>query len=115
MYSLHVSSRDDRVGIMTLCILKSKTVKSVMCTIFQSNRFISCFFDTSGQLSSCWITGIPSLTSRPLSIVQTEICIFFTDEVACVDPEICQQSCDNPIGCSNIAYPKLVLELLPKG
>ena len=41
--------------------------------------------------------------------------IFLLDEVACVDPEICKQACDNPIGCSNIAYPKLVLELLPEG
>ena len=35
--------------------------------------------------------------------------------MACVDPEVCQEACDNSIGCSNIAYPKLVLELLPKG
>lgn len=27
----------------------------------------------------------------------------------------CQKICDNPVGCSNIAYPKLVLELLPYG
>lgn len=37
------------------------------------------------------------------------------DEVACVDPEECRKVCDNPVGCSNIAYPKLVLELLPYG
>ena len=35
--------------------------------------------------------------------------------MACVDPAVCQEACDNSIGCSNIAYPKLVLELLPKG
>ena len=28
---------------------------------------------------------------------------------------MCKKTCDNPIGCSNIAYPKLVLELLPEG
>ncbi|XP_062577224.1 sodium/glucose cotransporter 4-like [Saccostrea cucullata] len=39
----------------------------------------------------------------------------FPDEVACVDPEECKKFCDNPVGCSNIAYPKLVLELLPYG
>ncbi|KAK2496440.1 hypothetical protein MC885_013279 [Smutsia gigantea] len=37
------------------------------------------------------------------------------DQVACADPEICQKVCSNPSGCSDIAYPKLVLELLPTG
>ncbi|KAL4219666.1 hypothetical protein ACF0H5_022238 [Mactra antiquata] len=41
--------------------------------------------------------------------------ILFPDEVGCVDPDICKEVCDNPVGCSNIAYPKLVLELLPTG
>ncbi|XP_069120614.1 sodium/mannose cotransporter SLC5A10-like [Argopecten irradians] len=48
---------------------------------------------------------IPGLISR----------ILFTDEVACVSPEECLRICDNPTGCTNIAYPKLVLELLPTG
>uniref|UniRef100_A0A8C6G1F2 Sodium/myo-inositol cotransporter 2 n=1 Tax=Moschus moschiferus TaxID=68415 RepID=A0A8C6G1F2_MOSMO len=41
--------------------------------------------------------------------------VLFPDEVACADPEICQKVCSNPAGCSDIAYPKLVLELLPTG
>uniref|UniRef100_A0A2K5R0F4 Sodium/myo-inositol cotransporter 2 n=1 Tax=Cebus imitator TaxID=2715852 RepID=A0A2K5R0F4_CEBIM len=41
--------------------------------------------------------------------------ILFPDQVACADPEICQKVCSNPSGCSDIAYPKLVLELLPTG
>jgi len=36
-----------------------------------------------------------------------------TDQVACADPETCLKVCSNPSGCSDIAYPKLVLELLP--
>ncbi|XP_064631090.1 sodium/mannose cotransporter SLC5A10-like [Lineus longissimus] len=48
---------------------------------------------------------IPGMISRAL----------FPDEVACVDPDICMQVCQNPVGCSNIAYPKLVVELLPAG
>lgn len=39
----------------------------------------------------------------------------YPDEVGCANPEECQKICDNPVGCSNIAYPKLVLELLPYG
>ncbi|XP_058536539.1 sodium/myo-inositol cotransporter 2 isoform X2 [Ochotona princeps] len=41
--------------------------------------------------------------------------ILFPDQVACADPDICQRVCGNPSGCSDIAYPKLVLELLPTG
>ncbi|XP_060071206.1 sodium/glucose cotransporter 4-like [Ylistrum balloti] len=39
----------------------------------------------------------------------------FPDEVGCVDPDECSRICDNPVGCSNIAYPTLVLKLLPVG
>ncbi|KAL8612777.1 hypothetical protein ACOMHN_033447 [Nucella lapillus] len=41
--------------------------------------------------------------------------VLFPDEVGCVDPTICRGVCENPNGCSNIAYPKLVVELLPAG
>ncbi|XP_010621779.1 sodium/myo-inositol cotransporter 2 isoform X1 [Fukomys damarensis] len=41
--------------------------------------------------------------------------VLFPDQVACAHPEICQKVCSNPSGCSDIAYPKLVLELLPVG
>ena len=37
------------------------------------------------------------------------------DSVGCVDPKSCEDFCENAVGCSNIAYPKLVLELLPVG
>ncbi|KFQ22670.1 Sodium/myo-inositol cotransporter 2, partial [Mesitornis unicolor] len=37
------------------------------------------------------------------------------DLVACADTETCQKICGNPSGCSDIAYPKLVIELLPVG
>lgn len=42
--------------------------------------------------------------------------IFYAaDEVACVDPDVCNSVCGNPAGCTNIAYPKLVIELMPEG
>ncbi|CAL8282596.1 unnamed protein product [Boreogadus saida] len=41
--------------------------------------------------------------------------ILYPDEVACGDPEVCTQVCGNPVGCSDIAYPKLVMDLLPSG
>uniref|UniRef100_A0A8C5SSX2 Sodium/myo-inositol cotransporter 2 n=1 Tax=Laticauda laticaudata TaxID=8630 RepID=A0A8C5SSX2_LATLA len=41
--------------------------------------------------------------------------ILFPDLVACADPKSCKEICGNPSGCSDIAYPKLVIELLPLG
>ncbi|XP_072171125.1 sodium/glucose cotransporter 4-like [Diadema setosum] len=37
------------------------------------------------------------------------------DEIACQDPERCMAVCGNPNGCSDIAYPRLVLKLMPTG
>uniref|UniRef100_A0A4W4EF64 Sodium/myo-inositol cotransporter 2 n=1 Tax=Electrophorus electricus TaxID=8005 RepID=A0A4W4EF64_ELEEL len=41
--------------------------------------------------------------------------ILYPDEVACADPEACKKVCGNSVGCSDIAYAKLVMELLPSG
>ncbi|XP_008566433.1 PREDICTED: sodium/glucose cotransporter 4 isoform X2 [Galeopterus variegatus] len=48
---------------------------------------------------------MPGMISRAL----------FPDEVGCVDPDICQRVCGARVGCSNIAYPKLVMALMPTG
>ncbi|KAM8825207.1 sodium/myo-inositol cotransporter 2 [Synchiropus picturatus] len=41
--------------------------------------------------------------------------ILFTDDVACADPDLCKEICGNPVGCSDTAYARLVMELLPAG
>lgn len=41
--------------------------------------------------------------------------VLWPDEVGCVDPLICERICGNRNGCSNIAYPRLVMRLLPVG
>ncbi|XP_060933714.1 sodium/glucose cotransporter 4 [Limanda limanda] len=48
---------------------------------------------------------MPGMISRAL----------FPDEIGCVDPVVCQSVCGASVGCSNIAYPKLVVELMPVG
>ncbi|CAJ1060138.1 Hypothetical predicted protein [Xyrichtys novacula] len=48
---------------------------------------------------------MPGMISRAL----------FPDEVGCVDPAVCQEVCGTAVGCSNIAYPKMVVELMPMG
>lgn len=30
-------------------------------------------------------------------------------------PSECQRYCGTPVGCTNIAYPKMVVELMPNG
>lgn len=41
--------------------------------------------------------------------------ILYTDEVACVVPSECKKICDTEVGCTNIAYPKMVIDLMPDG
>nr|KAF6458909.1 solute carrier family 5 member 10 [Rousettus aegyptiacus] len=48
---------------------------------------------------------MPGMISRAL----------FPDDVGCVVPSECLRACGAEIGCSNIAYPKLVMELMPIG
>ncbi|KAJ8026497.1 Sodium/myo-inositol cotransporter 2 [Holothuria leucospilota] len=57
------------------------------------------------KLTPFFLIVLPGMVSRAL----------FPDEVACSTPESCQEACGNSAGCSNIAYPKLILELMPTG
>lgn len=43
------------------------------------------------------------------------LCLHVSDSVGCVDPEECVRVCGAEVGCSNIAFPKLVIELMPNG
>ena len=50
--------------------------------------------------------------SQPHSFLISSL---FLDEVACADPEKCFQICGSRAGCTNIAFPKLVLGIMPEG
>lgn len=41
--------------------------------------------------------------------------IFFADELMCVSPEHCVEVCGSAAGCSNLAYPRLVMSVMPVG
>uniref|UniRef100_UPI00398F2CE8 sodium/myo-inositol cotransporter 2-like n=1 Tax=Pristiophorus japonicus TaxID=55135 RepID=UPI00398F2CE8 len=41
--------------------------------------------------------------------------VLYPNLVACTDADSCRRVCGNPRGCTDIAYPLLVLELLPGG
>lgn len=52
-----------------------------------------------------FIIVIPGMISR----------ILFPDELACIGPEHCMAVCGSQAGCSNIAYPRLVMNVMPVG
>ncbi|XP_069737596.1 sodium/glucose cotransporter 2-like isoform X2 [Phaenicophaeus curvirostris] len=41
--------------------------------------------------------------------------VLFPGVVGCADAQRCSRACGSPAGCSNVAYPRLVLALLPTG
>ncbi|XP_046556701.1 sodium/myo-inositol cotransporter-like [Haliotis rubra] len=41
--------------------------------------------------------------------------VLYPDDVACTNPDYCMSVCQSRAGCSNIAYPRLVLGLMPNG
>ena len=72
--------------------------------------------DLSNAKLGCVIAGFIKITPMFLIVMPGMIArILFTDEVACVNEENCQKYCDSGISCSNIAYPTLVLRILPPG
>ncbi|XP_022621320.1 sodium/myo-inositol cotransporter-like [Seriola dumerili] len=52
-----------------------------------------------------FIIVIPGMISR----------ILFADELACISPEHCMEVCESAAGCSNVAYPRLVMSVMPVG
>lgn len=57
------------------------------------------------KLLPMFIIVVPGMISR----------ILFADDLACINPEHCLQVCGSRAGCSNIAYPRLVMRLVPVG
>ncbi|XP_077511750.1 sodium/glucose cotransporter 4-like isoform X3 [Amblyomma americanum] len=41
--------------------------------------------------------------------------VLYPEVIGCSDPELCRSYCGNERGCTNIAYPLLVLRLMPAG
>lgn len=50
-----------------------------------------------------------------LPLCVNDLRLHISDTVGCVDPEECVRVCGAEVGCSNIAFPKLVIELMPSG
>ncbi|XP_077413291.1 sodium/myo-inositol cotransporter 2 isoform X1 [Vanacampus margaritifer] len=65
-----------------------------------------------GSLLAAYLKVVPFFTIMLPGMISR---ILYTDDVACADPELCKQICDNPVGCTDTAYVRLVMELLPAG
>lgn len=52
-----------------------------------------------------WLIVFPGMIAR----------VLFPNEVGCGDPDVCEDICQSRAGCTNIAYPKLVLKIMPVG
>lgn len=56
--------------------------------------------------------GANGRSNKPVCVC---VCLSPVDEVGCVVPEVCKRVCGTEVGCSNIAYPKLVVSIMPNG
>ncbi|KAJ7309904.1 hypothetical protein JRQ81_007990 [Phrynocephalus forsythii] len=66
--------------------------------------------------AGCILCGYMKLLPMFLMVMTGMVSrILYTDKVACVVPAECQKACGTDVGCSNIAYPTLVVELMPDG
>ncbi|XP_042312453.1 sodium/myo-inositol cotransporter [Sceloporus undulatus] len=57
------------------------------------------------KLLPMFLIVVPGMISR----------ILFPEDIACINPEHCMKVCGSRAGCSNIAYPRLVMKLVPVG
>ncbi|XP_031552870.1 sodium/glucose cotransporter 5-like [Actinia tenebrosa] len=64
-----------------------------------------CIFAGYIKILPLFTLVMPGMISRILS----------PDRVACSVPEKCMEICGSEVGCTNIAYPELVLKLMPTG
>ncbi|XP_003797505.1 solute carrier family 5 member 4 [Otolemur garnettii] len=75
-----------------------------------------CGKDMSHVKAACIMCGYLKLLPMFLMVMPGMISrILYTDKVACVVPSECVKQCGTEVGCTNYAYPTLVLELMPAG
>ncbi|XP_034525960.1 sodium/glucose cotransporter 2 isoform X1 [Ailuropoda melanoleuca] len=72
---------------------------------------ITMIYTVTGGLAALMYTD----TVQTFVILGGAFILMGYDEVACVVPEVCKRVCGTEVGCSNIAYPRLVVKLMPNG
>uniref|UniRef100_A0ACB8EW12 Uncharacterized protein n=1 Tax=Sphaerodactylus townsendi TaxID=933632 RepID=A0ACB8EW12_9SAUR len=72
---------------------------------------ITTIYTVTGGLAALMYTD----TVQTFVMIGGSFILMGFDEIACIVPEECQRICGTEVGCSNIAYPKLVVSLMPSG
>ncbi|XP_057607136.1 solute carrier family 5 member 4-like [Chionomys nivalis] len=80
-------------------------VQRCLCGKNMSHVKAACILCGYLKLLPMFLMVMPGMISR----------ILYTDKVACVVPSECMKQCGTEVGCTNYAYPMLVLELMPDG
>jgi len=65
----------------------------------------ACIFAGYLKLLPLFIMVLPGMAAR----------VLYPDEVGCADPVLCKEICGSEAGCTNMAFIKLVAELMPTG
>ncbi len=85
--------------MMMMMMIKTTTIMTTKTMMMTKLRITMVSWWLQEYLSECY--RVPS--------------ILLPEVVACADPDICMEQCDNEYGCTNIAYPILVQRILPVG
>ncbi|XP_034380381.1 solute carrier family 5 member 4B isoform X4 [Arvicanthis niloticus] len=80
-------------------------VQRCLCGKNMSHVKAACIMCGYLKLLPMFLMVMPGMISR----------ILYTDKVACVVPSECEKQCGTAAGCTNYAYPTMVLELMPDG
>ena len=70
-----------------------------------SNGKLGCVGAAFCKILPVFLMVIPGMISRAL----------WPNDIACKTPEECLKACDSEVGCTNVAYPLLVMRILPNG
>ena len=70
-----------------------------------SNGKLGCVGAAFCKILPVFLMVIPGMISRSL----------WPNDIACKTPEECLKACDSKVGCTNVAYPLLVMRILPNG
>ncbi len=89
---------------------------SHICTRSKWSTLTTALFISKNYSTATWILHERNLLVRLSRLSVNDLWLpHISDSVGCVDPEECVRVCGAEVGCSNIAFPKLVIELMPSG
>ncbi|VDK78924.1 unnamed protein product [Dibothriocephalus latus] len=82
-------------------VIVQRTLAAKNLVNAKAGIILACFC----KMLPLWLMIVPGMAAR----------ILFTDTVTCGSAELCKKICGKAVGCSDIAYPSLVLNILPSG